>query len=80
MNISSISRKENGSIDSIQVNDIEETITNLKSIGVEATKSNEYEDEIDIQNVQNKTKFKEWLRTENYKLAVYPRLRNLLSY
>jgi len=71
--------KENGTIDSIQVFDTEETIDNLKEIGVFAKQSIDYEDEIDIVEINNKPKFREWLKSEKYNLATYPRLKKFLK-
>lgn len=72
-------RKANGSIDSIQVIDVDEAISNLKAIGVFAKHSTEYEDEIDIVQITNKSKFIEWFTKEHYKLSTYPRLRKFLK-
>ena len=72
-------RKSDGTIDSLQVKDTEETIKTLRDIGVSAKKSNEYDDEIDIENIDNKTKFIEWLKNERFNLSTYPRLRSFLK-
>lgn len=74
-----IQRKENGSIDSLQVRDSEESINKLKSIGVIAKTSNDYDDEIDIVNIDNKLEFIEWLKSEHFNLSIYPRLKYFLK-
>lgn len=79
LNSSSPIRKANGSIDSLQVVDIEEAIVKLKTIGVRAKQSTEYDDEIDIVQIDNKTKFMEWLSSERFNLSTYPRLRTFLK-
>lgn len=71
-------RKANGSIDSLQVSDTEEAIHNLENIGVDAKRSTEYDDEIEIVNINNKPKFIEWLKTEHFNLSTYPRLKHFL--
>ncbi|HRW20571.1 MAG TPA: hypothetical protein P5509_01225 [Bacteroidales bacterium] len=76
---STVAFKENGTIDSLQVIDPEEAIDNLKEIGVLAKQSIDYGDEIDIVEISNKPKFKEWLRSEKYNLATYPRLKKFLK-
>lgn len=72
-------RKNNGAIDSIQVRDVEETICTLQSIGVTAKKSKEYDDEVDIDSINDKTLFVAWMKSEHYKLSNYPRLKRFLK-
>jgi hypothetical protein len=77
--IGSASLKPNNIIDSLQVSIPDESIESLKLIGVSAKQSNVYDDEIEIQNIDNKTQFIEWLNKEHIKLSIYPRLRRYLK-